>query len=45
VFVNHLADGVFQQDRTGRTIQSALQLDTVDQVDGNPTFSLRKVFK
>jgi hypothetical protein len=46
VLVDHLADGVLQQDdELVERLDRALQLDTVDQVDGNPTFSLRKVFK
>ena len=39
VFVNHLADGVFQQDNElVERLDRALQFDTVDQVDGNPNF-------
>ncbi len=39
VLVNHLADGVFQQDNElVERFDRALQLDTVDQVDGNPHF-------
>jgi len=39
VLVNHLADGVFQQDHElVKRLDRALQLDTVDQIDGNPHF-------
>ncbi|RMP65068.1 hypothetical protein ALQ18_05181 [Pseudomonas marginalis pv. marginalis] len=39
VLVNHLADGVFQQNHElVERLDRALQLDTVDQIDGNPNF-------
>ncbi|RMU40499.1 hypothetical protein ALP29_05226 [Pseudomonas syringae pv. avii] len=39
VLVNHLADGVFQQDNElVERLDRTLQLDAVDQIDGNPNF-------
>ncbi|MCY1247244.1 hypothetical protein D9M72_605590 [compost metagenome] len=39
VLVDHLADGVFQQDdELVERLDRSLQFDTVDQVDGHPNF-------